>query len=97
MNNIPSSTEALKTAMRNPDVKPEAIRQLAEMNELVENQAAALELFQFAVDQEDSDPQTWKVRLRGDDDEYYLDYLKDKDINDIYKKVAAEAFGKVGQ
>lgn len=38
-----------------------AIKQLAEMNELVDSQAAALEMFQYAVDQEDSDPQTWKV------------------------------------
>ena len=49
--------------MQNPEVKPTAIRQLAEMNELVENPSAALEMYQFAVDQEDSDPQTWKVRI----------------------------------
>lgn len=47
--------------MQNPEVKPTAIRQLAEMNELVDNPNAALEMYQFAVDQEDSDPQTWKV------------------------------------
>ena len=60
---MPQSTEALKIAMQNPEVKPTAIRQLAEMNELVENPSAALEMYQFAVDQEDSDPQTWKVRI----------------------------------
>ena len=38
-----------------------AIQQLAEMNELTDSPSAALELYQFAVDQEDSDPQTWKV------------------------------------
>ena len=49
--------------MQNPSVKPAAIKQMAEMNELVESQSAALEMYQYAVDQEDSDPQTWKVRL----------------------------------
>lgn len=49
--------------MQNPSVKPVAIRQMAEMNELVESQSAALEMYQYAVDQEDSDAQTWKVRL----------------------------------
>ena len=61
LNDIPHSTEALKVAIQNPSIKPLAIKQLAEMNELVDSQAAALEMFQYAVDQEDSDPQTWKV------------------------------------
>ena len=61
MNDIPHSTEALKVAIQNPSIKSLAIKQLAEMNELVDSQAAALEMFQYAVDQEDSDPQTWKV------------------------------------
>ena len=61
MNDIPNSTEALKVAIQNPSIKSLAIKQLAEMNELVDSQAAALEMFQYAVDQEDSDPQTWKV------------------------------------
>lgn len=61
MNDIPHSTKALKVAIQNPSIKPLAIKQLAEMNELVDSQAAALEMFQYAVDQEDSDPQTWKV------------------------------------
>ena len=50
--------------MQNPAVKPIAIKQMAEMNELVENQAAALEMYQYAVDQEDSDAQTWKVGMK---------------------------------
>ena len=61
LNDIPHSTEALKVAIQNPSIKSLAIKQLAEMNELVDSQAAALEMFQYAVDQEDSDPQTWKV------------------------------------
>ena len=52
----------MKVAIQNPRVKPMAIQQLAEMNELVDSPSAALEFYQFAVDQEDSDPQTWKVR-----------------------------------
>lgn len=86
LNDIPHSTEALKVAIQNPSIKPLAIKQLAEMNELVDSQAAALEMFQYAVDQEDSDPQTWK---------YYLDYLKEHDLNELYLKVATEASSKV--
>lgn len=83
--------------MQNPSVKPAAIKQMAEMNEMVESQSAALEMYQYAVDQEDSDPQTWKVRLTEvGDEQYYLDYLKDHDLNEIYQKVATEALAKVG-
>lgn len=51
----------MKKALEDPTAKPRAVKMLAELSEVTENESAALELFQAAVDQPKSDSQTWKV------------------------------------
>lgn len=46
-------------------MKPSAVRMLADLSELRDGREAALELFQYAVDSEGSDAQTWVVGVRG--------------------------------
>ena len=51
----------MKKALEDLTAKPRAVKMLAELSEVTENESAALELFQAAVDQPNSDSQTWKV------------------------------------
>ena len=51
----------MKKALEDPTAKPRAVKMLTELSEVTENESAALELFQAAVDQPNSDSQTWKV------------------------------------
>ena len=51
----------MKKALEDPTAKPRVVKMLAELSEVTENESAALELFQAAVDQPNSDSQTWKV------------------------------------
>ena len=67
LNDISNSVISMKKALEDPTAKPRAVKMLAELSEVTENESAALELFQAAVDQPNSDSQTWK---------YYLDYLE---------------------
>ena len=61
LNNIPRSTTALKEALKDNVAKPAAVRMMAELSELREGQEAALEMFQYVVDTDGSDSQTWVV------------------------------------
>ena len=61
LNNIPRCTEALKQAFQDTKVKPSAVRMMAELSELREGKEAALEMFQYVVDQDGTDSQTWVV------------------------------------
>lgn len=63
LNDIPQSTAAMKQAMKDPASRPQAVRLLAEMSELRDGRDAGLELFQYVVDNEASDAQTWLVGL----------------------------------
>lgn len=61
LNDVPQSTAAMKQAMKDPASRPQAVRLLAEMSELRDGRDAGLELFQYVVDNEASDAQTWLV------------------------------------
>lgn len=86
----------MKKALEDPTAKPRAVKMLAELSEVTENESAALELFQAAVDQPNSDSQTWKVMEVDEcDEQYYLDYLRDHQLFDLYQQVCEEARMKV--
>ena len=51
----------MKQALKDPASKPKAVRMLAELSELRDGREAGLELFQYVVDNEASDAQTWLV------------------------------------
>ena len=51
----------MKQAFQDPSAQPQAVKMLAELTELTDSQASALELLQAAVDQPSSDSQTWNV------------------------------------
>ena len=53
----------MKQALQDPASKAEAVKMLAELSELRDGREAGLELFQYVVDNEASDAQTWLVGL----------------------------------
>lgn len=53
----------MKQALQDPASKSQAVRMLAELSELRDGREAGLELFQYVVDNETSDSQTWLVGL----------------------------------
>lgn len=51
----------MKQALQDVSAQPQAVKMLAELTELTDSQSSALELLQAAVDQPNSDSQTWNV------------------------------------
>lgn len=53
----------MKLALQDASAQPQAVKMLAELTELTDSQSSALELLQAAVDQPNSDSQTWNVAI----------------------------------
>ena len=53
----------MKLALQDASAQPQAVKMLAELTELTDSQSSALELLQAAVDQPNSDSQTWNVAM----------------------------------